>query len=178
MEQLFRLYAATRFSNAVRHSTYGFAAIEMLHLVALAVFGGGQSIGDLLVALVHRGDGGLDAEPVEDAEEDEEADDLHHQELRLDAEMREGVLQAFEGTGSGAVGGGFGDCEQEGQHGGKGVGGATGLKRRAAGSNRGDYFARNSARMPRPSASAMPMMAWTRILPEAPGLRPTASAAF
>src|SRR5690606_13249528 len=32
--------------------------------------------------------------------------------------------------------------------------------------------------MPRPSASAIPMMAWTRTLPEAAGLRPTASAAL
>src|SRR5688572_8563747 len=40
------------------------------------------------------------------------------------------------------------------------------------------YLARNSARRPRPSASAIPRMDWTRILPEAAGLRPTASAAL
>jgi hypothetical protein len=50
-------------------------------------------------------------------------------------------------------------------------GGATGV---APPIETGAYLARNSARMPRPSASAIPMMAWTRILPEAPGLRPTA----
>jgi hypothetical protein len=37
---LFKLYAATPLSSAIRQSSFDFAAIEMVHLVALALLGG------------------------------------------------------------------------------------------------------------------------------------------
>ncbi|MGZ6038921.1 MAG: DUF6644 family protein [Phenylobacterium sp.] len=53
MELLFHAFAATPLSHAIRASTYGFAIIEMFHLIALAVLGGGL----LIVALAALGIG-------------------------------------------------------------------------------------------------------------------------
>jgi hypothetical protein len=44
---IFRSYAATDLSQAIRHSSWAFAVIEMFHLLALALLGGG-----LLVAAI------------------------------------------------------------------------------------------------------------------------------
>lgn len=74
-----------------------------------------ESVGDLLVALGHRGDGRLNSKLVEDAKEDQEADYLHDHEFRLETELLNdaGFL------------GGFSDSEESSQHDEKGTGGRS-----------------------------------------------------
>jgi hypothetical protein len=56
---LFRWFGQTHFSISIRRSTYGFAIIEMVHLLALAVLGGAVLVVDLRVLGI-----GLRRQPV------------------------------------------------------------------------------------------------------------------
>lgn len=47
IRKLFELYAATPLSLAIRHSSWAFAVIEVLHLIALAALGGALLVGGL-----------------------------------------------------------------------------------------------------------------------------------
>jgi hypothetical protein len=50
IQDLFKLYAATAFSQGIRQSSWAFAVIEMLHLVALAVLCGALLVASLAVS--------------------------------------------------------------------------------------------------------------------------------